>query len=243
MADSNRLAVEDAQICNNLLDSEGNVIKDASGTILLDCFVKDKQGNFVRDISGEYMRTYYVKDLTTGNYIKDSKGKYITNYYARDIFGNFIKDASGNYITTSDKNNTDKNNSDIFNTNSKSYMDRIISDRKMNSTISNLNMINNINNSNNKPIYAPFYQLNLLQMALELKDTWFSILDDILAGNMTLDVILKENRLFYVGFTILIIAIILYIYDYAINPNDPMQNLISGGNGVVEIRHVYEKRD
>ncbi len=91
--------------------------------------------------------------------------------------------------------------------------------------------------------YKPFYKLNLLEMAIELKNTWFGILDDILAGNITLDIILKDNRLFYVGFTILIIAIILYIYDYAINPNDSLQNLMTGGNGVVEIRHIYEQRN
>ncbi len=94
-----------------------------------------------------------------------------------------------------------------------------------------------INNS------KPFYKLNLLEMAIELKNTWFGILDDLLAGNMSLSIILKDNRLFYIGLTILIIAIILYIYDYAINPNDPFQNLITNnGNGVVEIRHIYEKR-
>ncbi len=89
----------------------------------------------------------------------------------------------------------------------------------------------------------PFYKLNLLEIAIELKNTWFGILDDLLGGNMSLNIILKENRLFYIGLTILIIAIILYIYDYAINPNDPFQNLITNnGNGVVEIRHIYEKR-
>lgn len=95
----------------------------------------------------------------------------------------------------------------------------------------------------NKLKFKPFYKLNLLEIAIELKNTWFGILDDLLAGNMSLNIILKDNRLFYIGLTILIIAIILYIYDYAINPNDPFHNLISNnGNGVVEIRHIYEKR-
>ena len=97
------------------------------------------------------------------------------------------------------------------------------------------------------PKFKPFYQLNLLEMAIELKNTWFGILDDLLAGNFTLDIILKDNRLFYVGLTILIIALILYIYDYAINPNDQLANLISSGgngnNGIVEIRHIYERQN
>jgi hypothetical protein len=86
----------------------------------------------------------------------------------------------------------------------------------------------------------PFYKLNLLEMVIELKNTWFSILDELLAGNYSMSILIKNNRLFYVGLTILIISIILYIYDYAID-SDPLQKLLNGGSGgVVEIRHIYE---
>ena len=89
----------------------------------------------------------------------------------------------------------------------------------------------------------PFYKLNLLEMVIELKNTWFAILDELLAGNFSMSILIKNNRLFYVGLTILIIAIILYIYDYAIdNSNDPLKNLLNGGSGIVEIRHIYEPR-
>jgi hypothetical protein len=89
----------------------------------------------------------------------------------------------------------------------------------------------------------PFYKLNLLEMVIELKNTWFSILDELLAGNFSMSILIKNNRLFYVGLTILIISIILYIYDYAID-SDPLQKLLNGGSGgVVEIRHIYEPRN
>ena len=89
----------------------------------------------------------------------------------------------------------------------------------------------------------PFYKLNLLEMVIELKNTWFSILDELLAGNFNMSILIKDNRLFYVGLTILIIAIILYIYDYAIDNNDPLKNILNGGSGgIVEIRHIYEPR-
>ena len=90
----------------------------------------------------------------------------------------------------------------------------------------------------------PFYKLNLLEMVIELKNTWFAILDELLAGNFSMSILIKNNRLFYVGLTILIISIILYIYDYAIDNNDPLKNLLNGGSGgVVEIRHIYEPRN
>ena len=163
-----------------------------------------------------------------GKYLKDKEtGEYIRNYYKKDPkTNNYLKDKKGKFIIDPAKFNTIRLN-EIF----KSYMNKSKKATKI--------YANEIDNNNNYTTpYIPFYQLNLLQIALELKNTLFSILDDILAGNMTLDIILKENRLFYVGLTILIIAIILYIYDYAINPNDPM----TGGNGLVEVRHIYEKR-
>jgi len=99
------------------------------------------------------------------------------------------------------------------------------------------------------PKFKPFYKLTLLEMAIELKNTWFGILDDLIAGNISINTIIKDNRLFYVGVTILIFAIILYIYDYAISPsNNPINNILGGGfnnlgNGVVEIRHIYDPRN
>lgn len=119
-----------------------------------------------------------------------------------------------------------------------------VEDKSIKSNSDTSNTIQKLNKSAESEIKdIPFYKLNLLEMTIELKNTWFGILDDLLTGNITLDIILKDNRLFYVGFTILIIAIILYIYDYAINPNDPFHNLITNGNGIVEIRHIYEKRN
>ena len=71
--------------------------------------------------------------------------------------------------------------------------------------------------------------------------------------NLKINILSKKNRLFYVGLTILIIAIILYIYDYMIknntNTNSNSNSLnqllgnLDGNNNIVEIRHIYEKRD
>jgi len=143
---------------------------------------------------------------------------------------------------------TDKSNDNNLPSYSPSMTQTIetLEERSVKSESASLNTLQELSKkaeSEIDPKFKPFYSLNLLEMVIELKNTWFGILDDILAGNFTLDVIIKDNRLFYVGFTILIIAIILYIYDYAIDSKDPLQNLLSGGsNGVVEIRHIYESK-
>jgi len=90
---------------------------------------------------------------------------------------------------------------------------------------------------NNKP----FYQLSILEITIELKNTIFGIMDDLLLGNFNMNILFKDNRMFYVGLTILIISIILYIYDYAIDGgNDPLNKLMNGSSGIVEIRHIYD---
>ena len=55
---------------------------------------------------------------------------------------------------------------------------------------------------------------------INVKNTWFDILDDILAGNISMSMFSKKNRLFYIGLTIIIIAMVLYIYNYFSDDED-----------------------
>ena len=61
---------------------------------------------------------------------------------------------------------------------------------------------------------TPLYQKSIMELFIGLKNTWFDILDDILAGDFSINMITKNNRLFYIGLTIIIVAILLYIYNY-----------------------------
>lgn len=218
--------IENCNPIMNTTKTPPEPIKDKDGVIIRDCFMPDiTSKNYIIDTDGKYIPVIkdidgkYIPDLlNTGEYKKDTDGSYLTIYHKMDP-------KTGKYVFDNTKFNNKRFN-EIFN----SYTENAIKNR---------NRDINANNTNNKSQYKPFYQLNLLEIVLELKNTMFSILDDILGGNMTLDIILKENRLFYVGLTILIIAIILYIYDYAIDPTNTMAN----SNGLVEIRHIYEKRD
>jgi len=97
-----------------------------------------------------------------------------------------------------------------------------------------------LNKKANIETIKPFYMMNIMEIIIELKNTWFQIMDELMAGNYSMSILIKNNRMFYVGLTILIMAIIMYIYDYMIeNSNDPLKNILAGGN-VVEIRHIYE---
>jgi hypothetical protein len=134
-----------------------------------------------------------------------------------------------NYSTI---NETDINSQDTLNT--------LNSNDIANSESEQVNKI--IKPSNIEISEKPFYKMNVLEILIEMKNTWFQILDELIAGNFSMSILIKNNRMFYVGLTILIFAIILFIYDYAIDSSDPLKNLLNSNGGVVEIRHIYESK-
>lgn len=70
------------------------------------------------------------------------------------------------------------------------------------------------------PHEKKLYELSFYELCVELKNSWFGILDDILdlnfssSGSDILNIFIKDNRLFFIGLTIIIIAIVIYIYNY-----------------------------
>ncbi len=118
-----------------------------------------------------------------------------------------------------------------------SYISSDVSEEKIN-TLKELDKQGQIESSKKN---RQFYDLTLLEIIIQLKNTWFGILDEILAGNFSMNILMKNDRLFYVGLTVLIIAIILYIYDYMIEPDNSLEKILGGGSGIVEIRHIYEQ--
>lgn len=54
-------------------------------------------------------------------------------------------------------------------------------------------------------------ELTFTDIVIGLKDTWLGIINDIINRNISFDMIKKENRLFYIGLTIIILTFILFI--------------------------------
>ncbi len=92
-----------------------------------------------------------------------------------------------------------------------------------------------LNSKLNKTVpYTPIYSQNLWSILVNLKNAWFDILDDLLNGKFSWNIFTKDSRLFYVGLTFCIIAIILFLLEYITNEEKE-----SKGN-VMEVRHIYE---
>lgn len=65
------------------------------------------------------------------------------------------------------------------------------------------------------------YDLNLTEILINTKNTWFGLLDDLLDQRFNTETFTKDNRLFYVGLTIFFIAIVLYLYSVLTEEPEP----------------------
>ena len=82
--------------------------------------------------------------------------------------------------------------------------------------IKNLNNItdqNELDKLNTVILTKPLYNYTFLDIFIGIKDAWFGILDDLLNEQFTFVTLIKDNRLFFIGLTLLIIGLILYLYS------------------------------
>jgi|688.fasta_scaffold858094_1 hypothetical protein len=77
----------------------------------------------------------------------------------------------------------------------------------------------------NKPVeQVALYDLSIGQIMINMKDAIFNIIDDLLNFKISKNVFIKQNRLFYIGIFIILIAIILYLYMFFINNKDEIKS-------------------
>jgi|SaaInlStandDraft_6_1057023.scaffolds.fasta_scaffold12354_5 hypothetical protein len=85
------------------------------------------------------------------------------------------------------------------------------------------------------------YKSNVSEIIIGLKDAWFYLLDDLLQQKFTSDTLFKDNRLFYIGLTFVIIALILYIHAY-FSSNVKTDKCNNASKTIIE-KHYYHPFD
>jgi hypothetical protein len=78
------------------------------------------------------------------------------------------------------------------------------------------------------------YDLSVLEIIINAKNAWFECLDDILDQKFYLETFTKNNRLFYIGITILVFASIMYIYALTTRDN------VKKEDNIQKIYHIYQ---
>ena len=87
---------------------------------------------------------------------------------------------------------------------------------------------------NKPPPQKMIHEYSVGEIIIGVKDTWFDILDDILQYGITKDLLNKKNRLFFVGVTIVLIILILYLHEFIFGS----EKKLSKSNSI-EVRHIH----
>lgn len=57
------------------------------------------------------------------------------------------------------------------------------------------------------------YELTVAEIIINTKDTWFSLVSDLFQQKFYSETFTKDNRLFYIGLTIILTIIFVYLYN------------------------------
>ena len=153
---------------------------------------------------------------------RDSTGRIIsasTTNIIRDPDNKNIWDvAPDNFYSEVDQNNPNKR-IDLKKFNKVFDVNREIT--KRNQRVKDLEKLNELSRVETK---TSLYDLNISQILINIKNTWFNLLDDLLEQRFQLETFTKENRLFYIGLTIVFIAVIMYIYTMILDEEEDLNN-------------------
>jgi hypothetical protein len=86
----------------------------------------------------------------------------------------------------------------------------------------------------------PLYKNTISEIIIGIKNTWFYLLDDLLEQKFTFDTFTKENRLFYIGITLVCISIILYFYNF-FTSNDEDISAQKSNEKIIEKYYFYQQ--
>lgn len=93
----------------------------------------------------------------------------------------------------------------------------------------------------NKPkVIIPAYDLSIGQIVINTKDAIFNLLDDILNFNYTSNILLKQNRMFYLGLALIFIAFLIYFYMFFIQGEKECDVKIDVQPKVDKVVHIHE---
>lgn len=86
------------------------------------------------------------------------------------------------------------------------------------------------------------YQLSFSELLVGIKDSWFELIDELLQSQFYIETFTKKNRMFYIGLTIVIIVIIIYLYDVIIGSIDDIEPLVTEKK-VIEHHYYYHNSE
>lgn len=88
---------------------------------------------------------------------------------------------------------------------------------------------------NQQPEVKKPWQLSISEILVGIKDSWFGLLTDLLQQKFFIETFTKDNRFFYIGLTIVVIIIIIYLFNVIFGDND--QNICD--RKIYEVHYIH----
>ena len=107
-----------------------------------------------------------------------------------------------------------------------------INDEKINKRLNDLNYQDKV---------IKIKDLSMTNIFIGIKDSWFELLDELLDHNFSITTFTKNNRLFYLGITIFIIASLLYLYIMIMPTNSINSPSNFSQGGLPEYKPIYPR--
>ena len=92
-------------------------------------------------------------------------------------------------------------------------------------------------NKENSTLKTPLYSMSPYEILVNLKNIWFDILDDLHEGNISFNILLKDDRLFYVGLSLILFALLLYSTYVLLDFDESEKN-----NAQIIEKHYYHNQ-
>jgi hypothetical protein len=94
-----------------------------------------------------------------------------------------------------------------------------------------------INKMNVLSTKKKLHELNIKEILIGIKDTWFEFLDDLLQHKFAPETLTKNNRMFFLGISFVVIMILLYTYDtLTVSTGD------GGDKQIIEHHYIYHNK-
>ena len=158
-----------------------------------------------------------TKNITRDNRIDN--GLLETNEVPVDKDGNYY-DASTNFIDMTDPDSISETETELKKDFDLGKFNIVFSNnKKIVKQHQRLKDLEKLNELSQQKQHISLYDQNIYQILVNTKDTWFNLLDDLLDRQYHPSTFYKDNRLFYIGITIMFFSIILYLYAVIIDDN------------------------
>jgi hypothetical protein len=84
--------------------------------------------------------------------------------------------------------------------------------------------LDKLNKQSNTKKEVPLSKVTIGELLVNTKDAWLDIITELYSFNFQLDIFTRNNRMFYIGVSVIIMVVLVYITSIIFSPDDESNN-------------------